>query len=222
MYWQEDTDPNQVEIPDDIIDLSFKVDCPVIPVDHSWLIYDAFSEHIPWIKGTPGAGIMPLPILNEGNGWYRADNADDLLNLSKRTRLTLRIPSEKQKEVEALAGKTLQVGEYAMTLTRPSAKHLSKEPNIWSHYIVANPEESEEQFLDKTIEQIKAMDIHPRKALCGKTHEIQSTDGVLFTRSLMLAELDIYESIKLQQKGLGEHGHLGCGLFIPHKSLSAI
>ena len=222
MYWQEDTDPEQVEVPDDIIDLSFRIDCPVIPVDHAWLLYDAFSEHIPWIKGEQGAGIMPLPILHEGNGWYRAENADELLNLSKRTRLTLRIPSDRREEVKALAGKTLQVGEYAMKLSRPSVKSLSKETNIWSHYIVADAEESEEQFLDKTMEQIRAMDIHPRKALCGKTHEIRSPDGLLFTRSLMLADLDVNESIRLQQRGLGRHGHLGCGLFIPHKSVSAI
>ncbi len=222
MYWQEDTDPEQFVVPDDIIDLSFKIDCPVIPVDHAWIVYEAFSAHIPWIRGEQGAGIMPLPIPTEGNGWYRSENADEMLNLSKRTRLTLRIPSTRLKEVEALAGKTLQVGEYAMKLTKPSVRRLSKETNIWTHHIVANAEESEEQFLDKTIGQIRAMDIQPRKALCGKTHTIQSPDGPLFTRSLMLADLDLNESIKLQQRGLGAHGHLGCGLFIPHKSISSI
>lgn len=222
MHWQEDIDPEQFEIPDNVIDLSFKIDCPILPVDYTWLLYNAISEHIPWINDIRGAGIMPLPILNEGNGWYRAENPDDLLNLSKRTRLTLRIPSKKREEVEALAGKTLQVGEYGMKLTRASVKPLSKETNIWSHYIVANPEEDEEQFLDNTIEQLRETNIHPRKAICGKTHEIKVPDDVLFTRSLMLADLEINESIKLQQNGLGEHGHLGCGLFIPHKSVSAI
>ncbi|RTZ62548.1 MAG: type I-MYXAN CRISPR-associated protein Cas6/Cmx6 [Gammaproteobacteria bacterium] len=222
MYWQEDKIPDQVDVPDDIIDLSFRIDCPVIPVDHSLMIFKAFSKHISWIRDAQGAGILPLPILHEGNGWYRSENAEDLLNLSKRTRLTLRIPLEKKKETEALAGKTLQMGEYAMTLSAPTTKPLSKETNIWSHYIVADPGKTEEEFLDSTIEKIRAMGIQPRKALCGRTHEIQSADGPLFTRSLLLADLDINESITLQQNGLGQHRHLGCGLFIPHKNVSAI
>ena len=222
MYWQEDKTPDQIEVPDDIIDLSFRIDCPLIPVDHSLMIYEALSPHLPWMRDTRGAGILPLPILHEGNGWYRSEQAQDLLNLSRRTRLTLRIPSTRREQVETLAGKTLQMGEYAMTLSAPATKLLSKETNIWSHYIVADREQSEEEFLDSTITRLGNMGIQPRKALCGKTHEIQSADGPLFTRSLLLADLDIDESIRLQQRGLGKHRHLGCGLFIPHKSVSAI
>jgi hypothetical protein len=38
----------------------------------------------------------------------------------------------------------------------------------------------------------------------------------------MVAELRPEESITLQQRGIGEHQHLGCGLFIPHKGIREV
>ena len=44
----------------------------------------------------------------------------------------------------------------------------------------------------------------------------------LLTRSLMLADLTLEESLRLQQQGLGTHRHMGCGIFIPHKGIDAV
>ncbi|MEJ2178567.1 MAG: type I-MYXAN CRISPR-associated protein Cas6/Cmx6 [Gammaproteobacteria bacterium] len=37
-----------------------------------------------------------------------------------------------------------------------------------------------------------------------------------------LAELEPAESIALQQRGVGLNRALGCGIFLPHKSLAAV
>jgi len=39
------------------------------------------------------------------------------------------------------------------------------------------------------------------------------------TRSLMLVDLDIKDALLLQSCGIGEHKLLGCGLFLPHKTV---
>jgi hypothetical protein len=39
---------------------------------------------------------------------------------------------------------------------------------------------------------------------------------------LMIADLEIEESVRLQQSGLGPYRHLGCGVFIPHKDINEI
>jgi len=38
----------------------------------------------------------------------------------------------------------------------------------------------------------------------------------------MIADLEVEESLRLQQKGLGPYRYLGCGLFIPHKGIDDI
>jgi len=38
----------------------------------------------------------------------------------------------------------------------------------------------------------------------------------------MMVDLSFDESIALQQRGLGKHFKLGCGVFLPHKSLDAV
>jgi len=47
-------------------------------------------------------------------------------------------------------------------------------------------------------------------------------DGSIFTRSLMVADLEPEQSVRLQQIGLGEGRTIGCGLFIPHKGIKAV
>jgi hypothetical protein len=46
--------------------------------------------------------------------------------------------------------------------------------------------------------------------------------GSIFTRSLMVADLEPEQSVHLQQVGLGEGRTIGCGLFIPHKGIKAV
>jgi hypothetical protein len=38
----------------------------------------------------------------------------------------------------------------------------------------------------------------------------------------MIADLDSETSIKIQQLGLGKGRELGCGLFLPHKSIKTL
>ena len=38
----------------------------------------------------------------------------------------------------------------------------------------------------------------------------------------MLHDLKLEQSALLQQVGLGEHRKLGCGIFVPHKSIAAV
>jgi hypothetical protein len=47
-------------------------------------------------------------------------------------------------------------------------------------------------------------------------------DGEIFTRSLMVADLEPEQSVRLQQIGLGAGRTFGCGLFIPHKGIKAV
>ena len=73
-----------------------------------------------------------------------------------------------------------------------------------------------------TVEQLRDLGIKVRKLLCGRSHSIRSPDGDLHTRSVMLADLEVEEAMILQQRGIGKHKMMGCGLFIPHKGIRAV
>jgi len=64
--------------------------------------------------------------------------------------------------------------------------------------------------------------IAPKKMMAGRKHVIQTTDGPLPSRMLMLAELELDASLRLQKEGLGPGRKLGCGIFIPHKGIEAV
>ena len=66
------------------------------------------------------------------------------------------------------------------------------------------------------------MGIRPRKMLCGIERLIRTPDGLLRTRSLMVADLSPDESVALQAEGLGPERALGCGLFLPHKDIQEV
>ena len=80
----------------------------------------------------------------------------------------------------------------------------------------------EEQFLEAAARDLRALDIDCRKLLCGITHTLAFPDGPVFTRSLMVADLEPEQSVRLQQVGLGEGRKIGCGLFIPQKGIKPV
>jgi CRISPR/Cas system CSM-associated protein Csm4 (group 5 of RAMP superfamily) len=51
---------------------------------------------------------------------------------------------------------------------------------------------------------------------------IATPDRKIQARSLMLADLAVEESVRLQQRGLGPGRTLGCGLFLPHKDINEV
>ncbi len=83
-------------------------------------------------------------------------------------------------------------------------------------------EADEQAFLAVAVKQLGEMGIRPKKALCGMEKTIATPEGGVPTRSLLLADLMVDESVRLQQRGLGPLRQLGCGLFIPHKDVDEV
>jgi hypothetical protein len=80
----------------------------------------------------------------------------------------------------------------------------------------------EDEFLHWVVDRLAERDIKVRKMLCGMGHNIQTHEGEVSTRSLMIADLDKPTSIALQEEGIGSLRHYGCGIFLPHKGIKAV
>ena len=66
------------------------------------------------------------------------------------------------------------------------------------------------------------MGIEVSKMICGKSGEIGAGSEKIFTRTLLVADLEPRQSVTLQRQGLGRDRFMGCGLFVPHKGIDPV
>lgn len=221
LYWEEDDDNEPVEADDDVVDIVYRLNCKTLPIDHAQKLSDALHEALPWIADEELVAIHNIHIAEAGNGWYRDEN-NGLLQLSRRTRFMLRVPAERVDDANALEGMTLDIAGHPMTIGAGSIKKLSKLTTLFSRYMAGDNVDDENAYLEHVYELLLDKGIKPKKMMAGRKHVIETATGPLASRMLMLAELDLDASLKLQKEGLGPGRKLGCGIFIPHKGIEAV
>lgn len=222
MYWEESDKEKPVSRTVDVVDLVFPIACHTLPVDHSYALGQAVVQVLSWLPDEEGSGVHPIQVAISAHGWERPAGADDLLHLSKRTRLVIRIPRHRMEDARALVGRELDVrGQQLKIAGEPVVRPLQPSATLYSRNVALNADD-EDAFLRAAAELLEGLDILVRKMLPGKTTVIDTPDGPLATRSLMLADLSAEESLRLQQHGLGPGRYFGCGLFIPYKGIKTV
>jgi CRISPR-associated protein Cas6 len=224
MYWNEKTDKQpEFVVPDDVVDLAFRVKCPTLPLDHAYPLSSALLRELPWLETEEHAGVHLIHGASSGNGWFRPeDAANELLHLSRRTRMRLRLPGHRVEEARQLVGKTLDIDGHPLELGDSEVFLLSSLPTLFARYIITDADKDEAQFLEDVAGQLEAIGVTCRKLLGGIAHALNFPQGPVFTRSLMVADLEPQQSVRLQQVGVGEGRVFGCGLFLPHKGIKPV
>jgi CRISPR-associated protein Cas6 len=222
MFWQEAKDNERYTVPDDIVDVVYNIQCRCLPVDHAYALSQAVAQALPWFAEEQGAGLHTIHVAESGNGWMRPDQADALLHLSRRTRLTLRLPKHRINDAGGLTGQTLDVAGNSLRVEKSMVKPLSTITTLFARYIVTRDGADEDAFPHESMTLLNGMGIRSRKMLCGMENIIATPQKAIHTRSLLLADLAVEEAVTLQQQGLGPNRKLGCGLFIPHKGITAV
>jgi len=227
MFWEEEKDENTpYRVSGDVVDLVYSIGCKCLPLDHAYAFSRAIRKALPWIDDEPQAGIHLIHGAESGNGWMRPeDPANELLYLSKRSRMTLRVPKHRIDDARGLTGEKLDIDGHSLEVGKAKLKLFSALPTQFARYVVVADgisHEDEAAFMTYAVEELKGLDIQVRKLICGLAHALQHPDGDLYTRSIMLADLEAEEAVVLQQQGIGQHCKIGCGLFIPHKGIKAV
>jgi CRISPR-associated protein Cas6 len=224
MFWNDEKERRpEFVVPDDVVDLAFKVSCPTLPLDHAHALSTQLLARLPWLVDEEFAGIHLIHGAASGNGWYRPeDTANELLHLSRRTRMRLRVPSHRLQDAQSLSGQTLDIDGHALQLGESSVQKLSSLSTLFSRYVLDEDSIDETEFLQRASAALQDMGITARKMLGGISHVMQFPDGPVRTRSLMVAELEPEQSVRLQQQGLGPGRTIGCGLFLPHKGIKPV
>ncbi len=223
MFWSEESKTGEYVVPDDVVDLAFVIKCPVLPIDHAHALSVELQAALPWLGGEEYAGIHLIHGAASGNGWYRPeDSANQLLHLSRRARMRLRVPKHRLDDTRELTGRSLDINGYILEVGKSDVQLFTALPTLFSRYVMTRKEIDEEEFMQQAAHEFEALGITCRKMLCGITHTLEFPDGPVSTRSLMVADLEPEASVRLQQVGLGEGRKIGCGLFIPHKGIKPV
>lgn len=194
-----------------MVDIQFDLDGSVLPVDHGYALYREIARLLPWFADEALGGIHPINGANLGQGE---------MILSRRTKLMIRVASARAPELMALSGQTVSVEGHALGIGPAKIRKLTRHTPLFAH-CVATGNEDEVEFASDIIRLLDELEIDSR-FICGKRQSIRTEEGTVSGYSLMLHGLPVEHSILVQQQGLGKHRKIGCGIFIPHKSINAV
>ena len=197
-----------------MIDLQFDLVGTTIPTENAQLLSDALLGLVPWLGEDPGIGIQHLKGAETNSG-------DATLHINRRTKLFLRVPRARVDAMQLLVGQTLDLAGHSLQIGRFKAREFSPFANIYAHFVDTGSA-GEEQFVQDVMRELDGRFQLRCGFICGKQQTLQSASGPLYGYSLMLHDVPPHKSLQLQDEGLGRNRLLGCGIFIPHKSIAPV
>ena len=194
-----------------VIDLRFELRGERLPADYPAMLAEAVLGHLPWLADDPGAGIHPIRGAFTGAG---------TLGLSRRTRLVLRVPRVRVQETLVLQGRRLVLGDETLEVGAAKPWPIMANRTLYARQVIAGPED-EIPFVAVLAELLRALAIDCETIL-GKRSTISTPEGGRSGFSVLLHGIKPAQSLHLQEQGLGAHRLYGCGIVVPHKSVTAV
>ena len=214
MNWSSWPEDKPEEYVPQMIDLQFDLVGTTIPADNALLLSDALLEQLPWLGEDSRIGIQHLKGAETNTG-------DISLNINRRTKLFLRAPKTRVDDLLQLVGKTLDLAGHALQIGNFKTRAFSPFGNIYAHFVDTGSV-TEEQFVQDVMRELDGHFQIRCGFICGKRQTLKSASGPLFGYSLMLHDVPPHKSLQLQDEGMGRNRLLGCGIFIPHKSIAPV
>lgn len=197
-----------------MIDLQFDLAGTAIPTENAQLLSDALQRLLPWLSEDSGTGIQHLKGAETNSG-------DASLNINRRTKLFLRVPKARVDDMQRLVGQTLDLGGHSLQIGSFKTREFSPFANIYAHFVDTGST-TEEQFVQDVMRELDGHFQLRCGFICGRQQTLQSASGTLYGYSLMLHDVPPHKSLQLQDEGMGRNRLLGCGIFIPHKSIAPV
>jgi CRISPR-associated protein Cas6 len=197
-----------VKLPD-IVDVVLDIAATgSLPPGFEWPLYRGIVRLAPWIEDSPQAGILPL------RGTRLEDGA---LLLARRAKLVVRMPRDRVCAASVLEGSVIELAGPRITLGHGTFRKLGSAPTLYSPR-VALGEAEEQAFCRRLAGELKHLRID-RPFLCGRRVDVDLEERPQPAYGVAVHGLSDAESLLLQAAGLGRGHAVGCGLFVPHKSI---
>ena len=193
-------------------DVQFDLEGLEIPADHGYPLYQELNRLLPWLAGTPMAGVHPVHGAPSG----RNEN----LVINRRVKLVLRLPVDRLEDARSLVGQQIDPGAGPIKIGALKQRQMTPFQTLYAHFVAMGTED-EVDFLARAKAELEAMDIHCG-LICGKKRHMTTPEGEVVGYSLMQHDVTLLQSLRIQEEGLGLHRGYGCGIFIPHKSIKEV
>ena len=193
------------------VDMVFSIRGNSIARDHGFALWRELRTCLPWLDAEAHAGIHAI---------RGAPANDDMLLLTQRTKLVLRLPQARVVDAQSLHGRQLDLDGHLLQIGASRQRPLLAFATLYSQ-LVCTGSDDEPQFLKDIAAELGQIDV-ACKFICGKRRALRAGQTEVRGYSLMLYDLKLEQSTLLQQVGLGEHRKFGCGIFVPHKSIATV
>jgi CRISPR-associated protein Cas6 len=193
------------------VDVAFELAGSAIPAEHAWPLWRALVRALPWLEGEAGVGIHPLRTSPTGYG---------VALLARRARLVLRVPGELSARVRMLSGSTLDLEGSALGVGPASQRALQAWATLHSRQVATGIADAS-AFQDDALRRLAAMGIDC-ECISGRRRVLAAGEREVVAYSLVLNRVRPGDSLRVQGEGIGTDRALGCGIFVPHKSMAAV
>jgi CRISPR-associated protein Cas6 len=204
-----------------VIDLSFPVTGTELWSDHNHRLCAAICTKFPQLHELTGFAINTITGIPDKQG---------KISLTNKSRLILRLPVEAIAQVYQLTGAILDVGGYKIQLGNPELQTLKPVDSLKARLVTIKGYTEPEDFLSAAHRQLQALEINanigipanekgePKRLTLTirKKHQDKIKSYTIVGFSVVVADLNQEDSIKLQVHGLGGKRRLGCGIFCPN------
>lgn len=194
----------------EMVDVVFDLAASVLADGYEWALYKAVVERAPWMADSPHSGIHPI---------RGSRSAGGILFVAKRAKLAIRMPRDRVCAASILEGAVLDLGSASVRLGQGTFRRFDPAPTLYAAR-VAMGESDEGAFSERVAAALRALDIE-RPFLCGRRADVAFENRAHATFSVAVHGLAAEQSLLLQRAGLGIARAVGCGLFVPHKTIVA-
>jgi CRISPR-associated protein Cas6 len=191
-----------------MVDLVFAVRGRQIPLDYRWLLWNALRPVLPWLESEPQAGIVGVRLTPTG--------AETAL-LPQRAKLTLRVPLHRAPAARELVGARLGVGGEAVEIGAADERALRASATLYAAF-VALDDGDELAFGRALAAELGRIEADCR-AILGRRRTMGAGARPLVGFPVALHGCKPAQSLRLQVLGVGAERGLGCGIFVPHKTI---
>lgn len=195
------------------MDLTFNLIGETLPFDHGYELFSAIAHFEPKLHKLDTFGIHTIAGIPK----------DGVIQLTKNSRLRIRLPVDQVRLVYPLAGKSLRIGKHTIRLGIPDIYWLQPVQQLRSRIVVIRGCEKPETFLAVAQRQLEQLGIQAIASISTKSNgkptrrTIKIKQFTVVDFGLEVTNLSDRDSLTLQIHGVGGKQKMGCGLFMPIK-----
>lgn len=193
-------------------DLVFAVRGVELPADYRHALWTALCGAAPWLRDAPHVGVQ---------GVHSVPTGAATVLLGHRARLTLRLPAARLAQAAAaLEGRRIDIAGAPLEIGASHVRALAAAATLYAEF-VSTGSAHELAFRDEVATALQQLGV-AAGLVCGGARALAADGCMVRGFALALYGLAPDGALKLLCEGLGRHRELGCGFFVPHKTIVSV